>query len=252
MSINEAATIQTTSINAVTSTTGTLSIGDTQTTGVLNLGTGVRTSAGVMNIATGASNACSINIMNGNTTAGSINIANGTGASQTTSVNIGSGSTTGTVTIGGTSNTVQVNGTLAMGTGKNITLQPTAGYVAPTADTMLGGITTGSFLTPLTAFSANKDVATIDLVKGTYLVFFSFNSNYGTLPTRQYINFTGTALPLPAGNYSSGVITVGSINSFTAYVPISVTTAGTLVLTYNITGTVNSITATSYRAVRIA
>lgn len=122
MSINEAATIQTTSINAVTPTTGTLSVGNTQTTGVLNVGTGVRTAAGVMNIATGTSNACAINILNGGgaTTGGSVNIANGT--SQTTTVNIASGTGTGTVTIGNTGNTttlgsgtINVNGNLTMG-----------------------------------------------------------------------------------------------------------------------------------------
>jgi hypothetical protein len=128
MSINEAATIQTTSINAITPTTGTLSVGDTQTTGVLNVGTGVRTSAGVMNIATGSSNACAINIMNGNTTAGSVNIANGTGSSQTTAVNISSGSTTGAVTIGGTSNTTTLASS-ALLIGNNSSVTNMFGYV---------------------------------------------------------------------------------------------------------------------------
>jgi hypothetical protein len=142
-------------------------------------------------------------------------------------------------------------GGLTMGTGKNITLQPTADYVAPTADTMLGGITTGTFLTPASSFSTNKDIATISLVKGTYLVFYVFNANYSSMPSRQYISLTGTALPAPTGNFGSGVITT-AINSFNNSFPISVTTAGTVILTFNITGTITSITASSYRAVRIA
>ena len=69
---------------------------------------------GTTNIATAASSTATINMLNGATTAGSVNIANGTGASQTTAVNIGSGSTTGTVTLGNTANTVQINGAVRL------------------------------------------------------------------------------------------------------------------------------------------
>lgn len=356
MSINEAINIQTTSINAIAPTTGSLSIGDSQTTGVLNLGTNAGRTGNV-NIANQASNSCAINIMNGgagtsgsvnianvgaNSTGinigsttgtgvvslqsassvklselkvvgnflnnatdeyggaiyiagkqtsgvlwigagdqsrtnagainigggscpinimtrpgfglgGSVNIANGDGASQTTAVNIGNGSTTGTVTIGNTANTVQVNGALAMGTGRNITLQPTASYVAPTANTMLGGTTAGSFLTPSSAFSASKDIATISLEKGTYLIYFSFNANYTVLPTAKYviIRNTGTALPRPATEYGGVIIQTGTLG-FNAFFPLSVTTAGTQILNYQIIGTINSITSATYSAVRIA
>lgn len=123
-------------INTVTNTTRNIAIGSNQSTGVLHLGSGGTTPSsrsGNINIANQASNSCAINIMNGATTAGAVNIANGTGATQTTAVNIGSGSTTGVVTIGNTDNTVQVNGDLTMGTGKNITLAPSESYVAPSA-----------------------------------------------------------------------------------------------------------------------
>jgi hypothetical protein len=192
MSINEAATIQTTSINAVTPTTGTLSVGATQTTGVLNVGTGVRTSAGVMNIATGASNACAINIMNGATTAGSVNIANGTGASQTTAVNIGTGSTTGTVTIGNSANTVQVNGTLAMGTGKNITLQnPASGFVAPTT-AQLGGFVSATYTGGTGTFTSGttKVYGTITLTQQGYYLFVANCINYNASTVNPFADVT--------------------------------------------------------------
>jgi hypothetical protein len=86
----------------------TLSIGTSQTSGVLNLGTGVRT--GDVNIATAPSNNCSVNIMNGTTNGGSVNIANGVGPTQTTTVNIGNGQTNGWVNIGNPANNVVLNG----------------------------------------------------------------------------------------------------------------------------------------------
>ena len=125
---------------------GTLNIANSQTNGILNIGTGnnvVR--SGAINIATVAGSTCPINILksDGATTGGSVNIANG--ALQTTTVNIASGTGTGTVTIGNISNTttldsatINVNGNLIMGTGRNITLQPPAGYVAPSSNTQLG------------------------------------------------------------------------------------------------------------------
>ena len=157
MSINEAATIQTTSINAVTPTTGTLSVGNTQTDGILNLGTGVRTATGVMNIATGASTACAINVMNGNTTAGSVNIANGTGASQTTAVNIGSGSTTGAVTIGNTGNAT----TLASGT---TNIATSVGLTSSINILNGGGATTGG---SVNIANGTSQTTTVNIASGT-------------------------------------------------------------------------------------
>ena len=257
--VNQAIHIQTTTLNAITPTTGALSVGDTQTTGVFNLVTGVRTAAGVVNIATGTSNACAINILNGGgaTTGGSVNIANG--SSQTTTVNIASGTGTGAVTIGGASNTttlasgtINMNGNLIMGTGDNITLAPATSYVAPTAGTMLGGITNGSFTTPSSAFSANKNVATLTIPQvGIYMCSFSFRTNYTTKPTVENITVTGTALPLPSF-ICGGSFLSSTSDTFSGSFIAPITTAGTLVLTFTITGTVNTITINSYSAVRIA
>lgn len=183
---------------------------------------------------------------------GAVNIATATGATfVTTAVNIGTGDTTGTVTLGNTGNTVQVNGGLTIGTGKNITLQATAGYVVPTADTMLGGITIGTFLTPASSFSANKNIATMDLVKATYMVFFNITANYTTLPTVNWIDLDGTAVGAPLVEIGATTLYAGTLGINGSF-PISVTTAGTLILRYNITGTIDSIGFSSYRAVRIA
>jgi hypothetical protein len=89
---------------------GTLSIANSQTNGILNIGTGNNiTRSGAINIATVAGSTCPINILksDGATTGGSVNIANG--ALQTTTVNIASGTGTGTVTIGNPSNTTNIN-----------------------------------------------------------------------------------------------------------------------------------------------
>jgi hypothetical protein len=207
MSINEAATIQTTSINAITPTTGTLSVGNTQTTGVMNLGTGVRTAAGVMNIATGVSNACAINIMNGGgaTTGGSVNIANG--ALQTTTVNIASGTSTGAITIGNTGNTttlgsgitnirgtlgvtggISANGGLTMGGSNNITLGN--GSVAPTS-TQLGYTLSSTSLNTFSSSGFNRVIgnatfnmfsAGLTLTPGSWLITYTvqFTSDNAT------------------------------------------------------------------------
>jgi hypothetical protein len=100
--------------------TDTINFFPSQTSGVLNLGTGggspaIRTATGNVNIANQVGNLCAINIMNGGgaTTGGSVNIANGT--LQTTTVNIASGTGTGTVTIGNSANTTTINsGTINM------------------------------------------------------------------------------------------------------------------------------------------
>jgi len=106
-------------LNCINSATNTINIGNTQTSGVLNIGTGgdpgIRNATGNVNIASQVGNLCDVNIMNGGgaTTGGSVNIANGT--LQTTTVNIASGTGTGTVTIGNSANTTTINsGTINM------------------------------------------------------------------------------------------------------------------------------------------
>jgi hypothetical protein len=209
-------------INNITGTTGVIQIGNKQTT-----------SAGSLNI--GCSTAGNIRVE------APINI--GTDSTMTGLINIGSSNAT--------QSTLIKNADVRMGVGKSIVLQDTTSYTAPTADTMLGGITLGSFSTPSSSFSANKDVATITLVKGTYMVFFSFQANYTVLPTTNYITLGGTAVGAPSFIAGASTLTSGALGILGSF-PASITTGGTILLTYNITGTINTLTVTSYRAVRIS
>lgn len=153
-----------------------------------------------------------------------------------------------------TTPTINANGNLIMGTGRNITLQPATGYVAPTADTMLGGITAGTFSTPASAFSATKNIASIVVVKGTYTFYINFEANYTVLPTTNYVNMLSvTALPAPTIILGPSQAMIAGQVAFFGSVVITITTAGTLVLRYNVAGgTINSITTPIFYAVRIA
>lgn len=194
--VNQAIDIQTTNINAITPTTGNISIGASQTTGILNVGTNAGRTGGI-NIASTAGAICPINILNGGaTTGGSVNIANG--ASQTTTVNIASGTGTGTVTIGNTGNTtnlnsgtINVNGALTMGTGRNITL---------------GTVTNDSTVLNTIVNATTNQTVTLSRVGQTYFLYRSTNS--GTIP-----NTTNTVL------HSTTVTNAGiyTINYLTRY-----------------------------------
>ena len=134
----------------------------------------------------------------------------------------------------------------------NITLQPTSNYVEPSSNTMLGGITAGSF--PDISFNSTRSIATLTIIeKGTYIIYFNFEARYSTLPTINYINFVGgTALPVPSVIIGpSAVMGTGQI-AFFGSVVIAITTVGTLLLKYNISGTITSMLNRNYYAVRIA
>jgi len=228
------------------------------TTGNLNLMTGA-TCSGAVNIQNGNSNAGIVNILCGQNCTGTLNIGNATLGTNTLPVNINTGNQTGTVTIGNSANTVQVNGSLTMGAGKNITLQPTASYVTPTADTMLGGLTIGTFTSfPSFPTSSSFTYGSISLVKGTYICFFSLQANTVT-PTEFWINLGGTAVSTPSvvgvpGQYRWGntEIIAGSIRGISGSFPINVTTAGTVTLLVTLNGTVTNTNVYIYHAVRIA
>ena len=180
----------TTFLNTITAGTQAISIGNSQTSAPLGLGTGgglpaSRIAGGDVNIANQASNACNINVMNGNTTAGNVNIANGTGATQTTSVNIGSGSTTGQVTIGNSANTVALqgavtssglitaNGGLTMGGANNITLGN--GTVSPATSANLGFSVVATGSVSCSVGIATNICNTGSLVAGVWLVMVTFD-----------------------------------------------------------------------------
>ena len=182
-------------------TSGTLNIGNSQTAGILNIGTGNNVlRSGAINMATVTGSTCPINILNGGgaTTGGSVNIANGT--LQTTTINIASGTGTGTVTIGNISNTttlasatINMNGNLTMGTGKNITL--TTAPIAATAFTMLGGVSSTGFNVNIGTNPANGTyvMSSIQIPNsGTYLVTFLIQIVYSTSFNYFYSNVVQT------------------------------------------------------------
>jgi len=328
MSSTASNAINTNGIDAITPTTGAISIGASQTDGILNLGTGSRTTTGVINIATATSDACAVNIKNGATSAGLVNIANGTGITQTTAVNIANNSTTGAVTIGNSANstnmnsqfinlsnqtgnvniktgdndtgqvnigtgtsvstnnvvisigsgntigtttignsgnittlssaTINVNGALTMGTGKNIKLQPTAGYIAPTADTMLGGIREGSFSIITFPLTTSTNLASINLVKATYIIFFAVQIDTVS-PSQCWVNFEGgTALPAlnPAGSgsyrFGNTTLITGSNLGISGSFPYSCSTAGSVIIKLQLSGSISGIPIKIFQAMRIA
>jgi hypothetical protein len=122
-------------------------------------------------------------------------------------------------------------------------------------DILLGGGTAGTFTTPLVAFSGNKAVATITVPRtGTYVFAYNFQVNYTTLPTTNYITLSGTSTGYATIAYVGGLSSVvsGSNSSMNGSFVIFVEIAGTVVLNYNIVGTVNSLTSTSLRCNRIS
>jgi hypothetical protein len=138
--INIANNTGTVTTNIGTSTgTGAITIGSATNSTNLNCATlNIQNDAstpGTINIKNGTSSTGNINIKSGTTASGSINIANSTG---TVTTNIGAGTGTGTVTIGNSANTVQINGTLALGTGRNISLSGTVKPVAGQLGYVLG------------------------------------------------------------------------------------------------------------------
>jgi hypothetical protein len=203
--------IQSSAINNITANTGAITIGNNQTDGILNLGTGnARTATGVINIGTGTPNAGSIiignsaaaastslksetiniqtdattggtvniktgatssgnvNIKSGSAATGTINVAGGTSGLSTVSVNIGTGTTTGTVTIGNSANTVQIDGSLTIGTGKNITL---SGTVGPSGLTQLGGYSQYTFALGVVNAGSSFTIGSFtNMTRGIYIV----------------------------------------------------------------------------------
>ena len=116
--------------------------------------------------------------------------------SNPTFASINTGTGTSTITIGNNTNSVALNGSISIGIGKNITLQPSTSYDTPTAFTMLGGTHTTSFtsvaitngVSPGSGISviASKQVTST----GVYLI--SWTIQYQGTPTTFYTNVANT------------------------------------------------------------
>jgi hypothetical protein len=121
--------------NATAGTTGTITIGDTQTSGILNIGTGSRTTAGTINIGTG------------------------------------SGAILNPIIIGGAGTVTTFTNGLTQASGKYITTSHTGTVTAPTSS-QVGGVVNGSDIaSPTFPTSGNiTSWASITLPAGTWII----------------------------------------------------------------------------------
>jgi hypothetical protein len=159
-----------------------IAIGDTQTTGALNIGTNASRSAGI-NIANGATSTCNVNILTGASATGDVNISSGTsnsgavnllnGGSATGAVNLATGTTSaGVVNLStGASSTGTVNlggGTSVVRTNRPITLNyPASQAIASTA--FLGG-TTPPVYTGTNPNNSTVQIARVVLTRGVWIL----------------------------------------------------------------------------------
>jgi hypothetical protein len=230
------ATFVSTAVNIATGdTTGTVTIGNSvNTTTIKSVTTNINTGVGTDLIPL----------------AGTVNIATGTGATfVSTAVNIATGNTTGTTTIGNSTNTVKINGALELGVGKNLKLQ--TGYVSPsTTTTFLGGTVSGSISTvanPVTGtVLGTVTIADAGLYLFTYNIVMPLT---GTIGTTNHIVFAGT------GAYtgrSGGDNTTSGQFVFNGCQVISASAGDyTVTLTTNTT-TFTAPTSSYFKATRIA
>jgi hypothetical protein len=214
-----------------------LNIANSQTNGILNIGTNAR--SGAINVATVTGSTCGINILNGNgaTTGGSVNIANE--SLQTTTVNIASGTGTGIVTIGNSANTVALNGAVTLA--KPLTL----GSLPTTALTVLGGSIKYSFVDGLVFAGGNITFGSFTNVPtGIYLLTVGTFTIYNLDPADRFdiaftaatnITFISSSTGLEFGGNTPAKCGIG----FT--IPISVTnsTNQLTVTGYAVTGNAN-------------
>jgi fibronectin-binding autotransporter adhesin len=200
-------------VNIASASVGTntviTNIGNGNTSGQINIGNvnNATVIGGTCGIGDSNSTTCNVTIANGNGRSNSVLIACGTGTNGST-VGICTGTSTGAVTLGNTNNTVQVNGSLTIGTGKNITL---SGTVAPTS-TQLGYV-----LPPVTATVASVGIGTAtdicntgSLVAGTYIV--TFNILFPNIASGQCLGWINTVSATYSGNKGLIAIAGGSSN----------------------------------------
>jgi len=132
-----------------------------------------------------------------------ITTSGGTSANGLGTINI----TANTLTL--TTPTINANGNLIMGTGRNITLQPVTGFATPTSGTMLGGLTQGSAFTTAVITASPQTLSTLTLTAGVYVVTFKVSISWTTSPSTI--------------GYTLNSVTYGS-----TFVPGSTTSGGTV------------------------
>jgi hypothetical protein len=221
--------------NATSATLNNLSIGGSQTEGVLNLGTGTRITSGnggAINMGTGASSTAPINI--------------GGGASASSSINIGqTGTTTGTTTTNINTSTV---GSHPVNIGSSTALTTING-----ASTLTGAVTaTTGISTPYVEPTSASTALALGATQTTGIL----NIGSGSRSGAGAINIGSSAsnsAPINLGGVNSAANTVSSTSTSTVSLngsrlwsnwvsEASIRTGGTLTLTSSNSATVNIAT----------
>ena len=162
---------------------------------------------------------------------------------------------------------ISINGNLAMGTGKNITLQPNTGYTNPLDATQLGYVFSGNAILSNTLSSNSRvQFSSISLTqKGTYTIFANV---FLTMTTTAFTSFdmristdsTGTSPNTIASIYNTATqpSRTGEINNSLSGVYVNSSESTILYFTFipTFTGTLSNQPQASYpsyfKAVRIA
>jgi hypothetical protein len=215
--------------NASSGTTGTITIGDLQTSGILNIGTGSKTTAGTINIGTG------------------------------------SGATANPVIIGGAGTVTTFTNGLTQASGKYITTSHTGTVTAPTSS-QVGGVVTGSDITsPVPVFPSSGNItswASITLPAGTWVITGTRRYDSSANSTRILWSFgtnlrNNAASPSDTDNtYGVTSVVLNSTNNFVTLTGTGSFTTDTIVYfniyaQYTVAPSI-STTNSSLRAIRIA
>jgi hypothetical protein len=213
--------------NATAGTTGTITIGDTQTSGILNIGAGSRTTAGTINIGTG------------------------------------SGAILNPIIIGGAGTVTTFTNGLTQASGKYITTSHTGTVTAPTSS-QVGGVVNGSDITTPTFPSSGNITswASITLPAGSWVITGTRRYDSSANSTRILWSF-GTNLrnnassPSDSDNtYGVTSVVLNSTNNFVTLTGSASLTSETTVYfniyaQYTVAPTISTVNS-SLRAIRIA
>jgi hypothetical protein len=252
--------------NATDASLNNLSIANSQTSGVLNLGTGARATSGnggAINIGTGSGSTAPINIGMTGVIAGTSTVNINTSVSGAHPVNIGS--LTSLTTVNGaltTTGLTTANGGLTIGGANGITL--TSSSYTPSIG-QLGYVITGAVISGFTAATSGNttSVSSISLTAGTWIVNATRQFVSRSLTTGAWFGLGQTLknnVTFASGDVEFGVVTPSLINDSGTYANIvgivTLTTPTTIYLNYNVvyTGSQPTIGGTfaTMKATRIA
>ena len=259
--------------NATDAALNNLSLGNSQTTGILNIGTGTRTTGGnggAINIGTGGSITAPINIGGGASSSNTINIGQTGSTTGTTTTNINTSSSGAhPVNIGSSTALTTINGTLttSLGTiaGKNANLEYLVTSLPAALDlttsnlnifiNFFGGTPSGSFTIPSTTTAGqqitlkNSSSGTLTIAFTTLLLSLFGDSGVGvsstTISSGNSLTFIYSTTPSrwfqigTSNNFPTGLTcsTITASGTITADGGITLPSGDTLTVTGTISGT---------------